>query len=135
MKTFVIDTSALIRLYIPDGLIPQDLERIIDSAWRTETALLVPELVMAETGQVLLKKEKAGYLNVEEVDEIMTAILELPLEVVGHREIISDALTMARNYQLTVYDAIFLVLALNNHAELITADRQLQNIFDQHPSL
>jgi len=135
MKTIVLDTSALIRFYVPDGPVPEGLESQIESAWRSESVLLVPELALAESGQVLLKKEQVGFLSSEEGDEIMSAILELPIEVVGHHNIILDALILARKYRLTVYDSIFLMLALKHNAELITTDQQLKQIFEGRPSL
>ncbi len=53
MKIVVVDTTALIRPYIPDGPIPDGLEEHIASAWRAETTLIEPELVLAEFAQVL----------------------------------------------------------------------------------
>ncbi len=53
MKTVVLNTSALIRFYIPDGPLPEDREEAIDSCLKGETAALVPELAMIEAAQVL----------------------------------------------------------------------------------
>jgi len=41
----VIDTSALIRFYVPDGDLPEELEKTIDSAWHADTVIVVPELL------------------------------------------------------------------------------------------
>ena len=131
MKIVVIDTSALIRFYVPDGDLPEELEKIIDSAWHAETILMVPELFFAEAAQVLLKKEKAGFLKREEVDEILSSIMELPIERIGHYELLPDALTLARQHNLTVYDALFLALAQKKKARLITSDRQLAKTFEK----
>ncbi|OGL47033.1 MAG: hypothetical protein A2161_17615 [Candidatus Schekmanbacteria bacterium RBG_13_48_7] len=131
MKVVVADTSALIRLYIPDGPIPGDFERHIELAWRAETVVMIPELALAEVAQVLLKKQRSGSLKESEVDEIMSAFLELPLEVVGHLELLPDALLLARQNDLSVYDALFLALAMKMKAELITADPRLKQVFDR----
>jgi predicted nucleic acid-binding protein len=130
MKVVVVDTSALIRLYVPDGPIPDDLEAHISSALRAETTLVIPELALAEFAQVLWKKEQSGYLSTPEVDEIMSAFLELPIEVFGHYDILSDALSLARRYSLSIYDALFLALAGNRTAELVTADQRLKKVFE-----
>ena len=129
MKIVVIDTSALIRLYVPDGPIPENLEEHISSALSSETTLLIPELALAEFAQVLWKKEQAGYLTSTEVDEIMSAFLDLPLEIFGHYDILSEGLSLARRYSLSVYDALFLALAGNRKAELVTADQRLKDVF------
>ena len=85
MTVAVIDTSALIRLYVPDGPLPARLEEVIEDAWRGDGALMMPELALAEAAQVLWKKEQRGLLTTEEVEEILDAILDLPIESLGHR--------------------------------------------------
>lgn len=79
MKIVIADTSALIRLYVPDGSIPDDLQDYIAAAWRGEAILMVPELALAEFAQILWKKEQEGYLRSSEVDEIIAALMEIPL--------------------------------------------------------
>ena len=129
MKIYVIDTSALIRFYIPDGPCPILLEESIDSAFKAETTLIMPELALAEAGQVLLKKEKSEYLTQAEVDEIITAILELPIEIVGHHDYLEDAISLARLHNLTVYDSLFLAVAIRKGGELISVDERLKKAF------
>ena len=129
MNTVVLDTSALIRFYVPDGPLPENLEDCIASGWRSETILIIPELAFAEMAQVLWKKEKAGFFEAFEVDEILSSILELPLEIVGHYTILPDALNIARQFNVTVYDAIFLAVARKRNAQLITADQKLAKVF------
>lgn len=129
MRISVIDTSALIRLYIPDGPSPDFLEECIDSAYKAETTLIMPELALAEAAQVLWKKEKKKYLTQTEVDEIISAILELPIEIVSHYDYLQDAVSLARKYNLTVYDSLFLAVALRKSGELITVDERLKKAF------
>ena len=129
MKTIVADTSALIRLYLPDGPLPEDFEKHIDSAWQGETIIFIPEIALAETAQVIWKKQQAGVLAEDEADEVLSAFLDLPLEIVGHRDLLTDALSLARFNNLTVYDGLFLALAIKFKAELITADKKLHNTF------
>ena len=132
MRSVVLDTSALIRLYVPDGPLPDGLEESLQASWRVETTLFIPELGLVETAQVLWKKESAGYLTKSDTDEIMSRILELPLEIVGHYDLLLDALSIARLCQLTVYDSLFISLAQKHHSELITADQRLKKAFDEY---
>ena len=75
---------------------------------------------------------RAGYLKLSEVDEIVAALLDLPLEITGHQDILTDALSLARQYKLTVYDSLFFSLAMKKNAELITADQRLKNAFEDN---
>ena len=125
MKVSVLDTSALVRLYIPDGPIPEGTEAALDGAWRGDEVLLVPELALAEVAQVLLKKEQARLLNADEAEGILEEILTLPLHVVGHTALISSAASLARRLDLTICDSLFLALALERGAPLLTGDQAL----------
>lgn len=129
MRRLVLDTSAIVRLYVPDGPLPEGLAEELDRAASGDVALLVPELALAEVGQVLKKKERAGFLAPAESDEILEAILALPLDVVGHRAILRAALEVSRRRNLTVYDGLFLALALDRRAELVSADERLRSAF------
>ena len=62
----MIDTSALLRFFVPDGPIPVGLEPALRGAAKGEASLIAPELILAESGQVLLKKRRQNLLEAEE---------------------------------------------------------------------
>jgi predicted nucleic acid-binding protein len=131
MTVAVVDTSALIRLYVPDGSLPPGLEDAIEDAWRGDGVLLMPELALAEAAQVLWKKEQRGAMTAAEVGEVLEAILDLPIESLGHRDLISEAVALAREHSLSVYDALFLAAAVRRGAILLTADQDLRRAFER----
>ena len=122
----VVDTSALLRLFIPDGPIPDGMESALREAERGNTALLAPELILAEAAQVILKKNKEGILTLEEMRELLDSISSLPIRLFKHKPIIPRSVELALEHKLTVYDALFLALAEGKNSTLITADRLLQ---------
>ena len=130
MKIAVLDTSAIIRLFIPDGPLPDGLEDFVNAAWHAEASLLTPELALTEAAQVLRKKELAKFLKQPEVDDILSAIMALPLETIDHYDLLPDALEIARQKNLTVYDSLFLALAIKRKATLLTADEQLDHAYN-----
>lgn len=134
MKSFVVDTSALVRLYVPDGPLPDNTEEAMELSFRGEALVLVPELAWIEAAAVLHKKQRAGFLSSDEVDEIFGAISQLPLETVGHAELVSPALHLARTHGVTVYDAVFMALARDRQADLITADARLAKVWELRPT-
>ena len=129
--TWVVDTSALVRLFVPDGPVPEVLERAVQAAERGEDILLAPDLILAEAAQVLNKKRLAHLLTDEEVEMLVSHILSLPLRITPHSEIIRSACQIASREKLTVYDALFLALAEKHGAKLITADTALQAAADR----
>jgi predicted nucleic acid-binding protein len=125
MRQVVLDTSALVRFYVPDGPVPDGLEEVIESGWRGDCVLLVPELLLVEVVQVLRKKEARGALSAAEGTRVLTAVLDLPLEVIGHRDLSPLALHLSRTLGITAYDAAFIALALQRGAELLSADEAM----------
>ena len=90
--TWVVDTSALVRLFVPDGPVPEVLERAVQSAERGEDLLFAPDLILAEAAQVLNKKRLAHLLTDEEVEMLVTHILSLPLRTTPHSDILMASL-------------------------------------------
>ena len=66
-------------------------------------------------------------MNSSEVDQMLFYILDLPIEIVGHDDLLPDAVLIARSHNLTTYDALFLALAGKKGAQSITADQKLEN--------
>jgi predicted nucleic acid-binding protein len=130
----VLDTSAVIRLYVPDGPIPEGTKAAVDDAARGDALLFAPELLLAETAQVLLKKERAGQLREAEVREIVSAIEALPITFRPHRPLIAEASRLARAHGLTIYDALYLALARSVRGGLLTADARLRAAIDGNQS-
>jgi predicted nucleic acid-binding protein len=67
----------------------------------------VPDLVYGEIANALLRYVRAGQLAAADADEAMQLILEVPLRVVSLRSLAADALTLAREIELSVYDATY----------------------------
>ena len=126
MKTVVLDTSALLRFYIPDEPVPQGLERLMADMERDEAVVIVPELLLVETAQVLYKKQTQNILNQTEATRLLEEITGLPLHVARQQEYILDAYLTANRLDISVYDALFVALAQSFSAILITADLKLQ---------
>ena len=122
----VIDTSALMRLYIPDGPLPEGIEAAMRSAERAEARIIAPELILAEAAQVLHKKRTQRILSSDECIGILEHLLLLPVQYMPHASLVVRACTLAHETRLTVYDALFLALAERNNARVITADEALR---------
>lgn len=122
---YTVDTSALMRLYIPDGPVPDGLRKALQNAERGNDTLIAPELILAEAGQVLHKKRAEGVVSDEETEALLDSILALPLRLFSHRDLLPVACDLAAEINLTVYDALFLALAQRHNAALFTADEKL----------
>lgn len=128
---FAIDTSALVRLYIPDGPVPEGLEVVVQNAERGNDSLIAPELILAECGQVLHKKRAQDILANDELNALLNSVLDLPIRLFNHGDLLRPACDLAVEFGLTVYDGLFLALAKRHGAPLFTADDKLRRAADQ----
>jgi len=121
---FVIDASVLIKFYVPE-ILSNRAERLLARVEKREIALLAPDLIYPETGNILWKKQRLKELTHSEVEEISDAILLLPLKIESSKALLTVAVDIAIAYGITVYDAFYLSLAKVYETTMITADRRL----------
>ena len=108
---FVLDTSALLRLYLADGPLPPSLELAMQRGCSGDA--------------LLFKQVQRQLLSMDECRALLADLLQLPLRPTSASELALAALEQAMALSLSVYDASFLALALKHDALLITADKQL----------
>jgi len=123
--TYVLDTSALLRLYLADGPLPPSLEPAIQRGCSGDALLLIPDLCLLECASVLLKQVHRQLLSADECHALLADVLQLPLRATSASALAAAALDQAMALSLSVYDASYLALALKHGAHLITADKQL----------
>ena len=127
----VVDTSALIRLFVPDGPLPNDFEGFLRGVERGLNIAIAPELLMAEAANVINKKQLSGELSESEGDQLLSDILSVPIRLFPHRPILPRAFDLARTHNLTVYDTLYLALAEEHGAVIFTGDRKLLSIAER----
>ena len=127
----VIDTSALIRLYIPDGPIPEGFEKFISGVERGNNMAIAPELLLVESANVLDRKRKMNEISETESVQLLTDMLSMPIRYLSHGPLIPAAFELALEHRLSLYDAVYLELASQQGAILFSADEAMQKIADK----
>lgn len=125
---WVVDTSAIVRLFVPDGPLHPGIEAAMNRAMHGSDVVLAPELMLAESANVLLRKQRRGELSFEEAREIIEAIASLPVRIEPHAPLLAAALSLADVHALTAYDALYLALAERHGARLMTCDDRLDRV-------
>jgi len=127
LRAYVIDASTAIKWYIPEPLSKQ-ATYFLDLAVEGQAALMAPDLVLPEIGNVLWKKVKRNELSEDEALAIVYAIAkEPPMRIVPSSTLLPGAMEIAVAYSRTVYDCLYVALAASESAVLITADERLAN--------
>ena len=128
MSVFVVDASVVIKWFVP--------EIHSDAASRLLAAkhqYLSPDLLFPEVGNAIWKKVRRGELTAEEGQQLAIDLASIAVETVSTRGLMIDAHAVAITTGLTVYDAMYLALAVRLKTELITADDRLGRLVAAHP--
>lgn len=124
----VVDTSALIRCFIPDGPTAVGLDQALRQAECGDMVLFAPQLLLVEAGSVILKKQRNGVLSAVEGKEILGLVTQMPIRYTAHDSVLESALSLAVEWSLSYYDAIFIALALDRGGRLYTCDEQVADV-------
>lgn len=125
---WVIDTSPLIRLFVPDGPIHPEVETALNQASSGAAVVFAPQLILVEAANVLLRKKRRGELTGQELGELLLAVKSLPIRLCDHEPLLLPACALAEAYNLSAYDALYLALAEQCGAHLITNDDILDKV-------
>jgi predicted nucleic acid-binding protein len=117
--TLVVDASAVAGWLLPDEA-GHDLPRLV----ATHATFCAPWLLWAEFRNILIVTERRGRLPQGMADQLIEAVEGLGIEL-DTAPSPAGVLALARRHGLTVYDALYLDLALRRSAVLATLDTKL----------
>lgn len=120
----VVDASIALKWFLRDERSP--LANTVLEQIRTDGAY-VPALFRWEIQSVLLVAERAYRLTRDDVDEALDFLRDLPviMDPAGERAFSGTEVELARQYDLTPYDAAYLSIAAGRGLPLATADAEL----------
>ena len=120
MNLYVLDTNVTLAWYLDEEFSPsarQWQDRLLGGKAR----LLVPSLHYWEFANALRSLVMRRLIREESAGEIYDLHLDAPLEVAEPDR--RDILRIALEYGATVYDGVFIALALAHDVPLVTAER------------
>ena len=120
MSAVVVDCAVAIKWFVPEEL-SAEAEGLLDGT----RDLLAPDLLFAELGNVLWKKVSRQELTTAEARAVLSGISKVPLAVTPSRDLTAAALEIALAHGRTVYDAIYVAMAVAHDCTLVTADERL----------
>jgi predicted nucleic acid-binding protein len=123
----VVDASVAAKWFLP-----AEGETLTDEALqllRRYTAgnirLIVPDIFWAEFANILWKAVRRGRWTKTAADTALAAMKERKLPTVPSLELLEEAFAIARAFERSVYDSLYVALAINSKAQLLTADERL----------
>lgn len=121
MTAVVVDASAGVEL-VADTTRGRRLRALLPD----EAVPWVPEIFYAECGAVLRRWDLARVLPAERIATAVDELLAWPLRIAQVRPLFADAWRLRAN--VTVPDALYVVLAEHLGAPLLTDDHRLANV-------
>jgi predicted nucleic acid-binding protein len=122
LSLYVVDASVVAKWFVPERL-SEEAVRLLDDGHE----LASPDLLWPELGSVLSKKARAGQLTRKEAARIVQALDLFPLTVFPSRLVLEAALEIALGTGRSVYDSVYVALAVALECPLVTADERLVN--------
>jgi predicted nucleic acid-binding protein len=119
--TVVVDASVAVTWYVPE-----DGSEAAADILASGDALIAPDLLGPELGNVLWKKVRRGELTPDEAAEIAAAFVShSPVRLQPSAPLLGAALDIAVRFDRTVYDSLYLSLAVAANGRLVTVDERL----------
>lgn len=118
MSDYVVDASVAMKWFLP--------EIYSEAAWRlrnTDDRLHVPAFMTLEIGNALCKKVRRGEITAALADTVLRELQQLPLQRHPDELLFPAAVRLAQSARQSLYDCLYLALAIALGGRLVTADR------------
>jgi predicted nucleic acid-binding protein len=134
VNTFVLDASVAAKWFLPheEQALQQEAVRLLQRHARGEIRFAVPDLFWAELGNVFWKATRQARFTESEAQTSLAGLRSWSLPTVPSEALLGLALKLANAYGRTVYDSLYVALAVDTKTELITADEKLANALAAH---
>jgi predicted nucleic acid-binding protein len=99
---------------------------------RDEVRFIVPDLFWAELANVFWKAVRLGHFPKVSAEAALGFLTERDLPTVPSLALLGSAFQIATAFERTVYDSLYVALAVQSKAQLITADERLANSLAAH---
>jgi len=129
LTTVVLDVSVAAKWVLPpayEDLVPEAVHLLRRYA-REEVRFIVPDLFWAEFGNVAWKAVRLGRWTADEAQSAIREIAGRNFPTVASKDLLVAALTIATSFDRSLYDCLYIALAVTTRCEMITADEKLAN--------
>jgi len=97
-----------------------------------EIQLIVPDLFWAEFANLLWKSVRLARCSKSSARMALEALEGMRVPTVSSLVLLDLAFGIATAYDRTVYDSLYVALAVHSNAQLVTADERLANALAAH---
>lgn len=134
MSAYVLDASVAAKWFLPSSGEPlaEEAVALLKSYTRGSVRFIVPDLFWPEFSNILWKAERQGRCSKQSAAEAIRRLKTQQLSTVSSITLVEDAFVIAVSFGRTVYDSLYVALAVAAKAQLVTADERLANSLAAH---
>ena len=134
-ETFVVDCSVAAKWVLPepDGA---PAARLFDRYEAGEISLIAPDLLLVEVASLLAKRHRRKQISAEQAREAFGFMTNAAPRLFEAGPRLHRALELSLRHQMSLWDCVYLALAIERDCPLLTADRRLfRSGAARHPAL
>ncbi len=127
MSLLVLDASVAIHWAVPSvpGPLTGASLRLLSQYVERKVEFVVPDVFWAEVGNVLCKGVRQRRWRRDDAEEAVADLTACNFDTVPSLLLLAEAMPIALNFGISLYDCLYVSLALQAKADLITADERL----------
>jgi predicted nucleic acid-binding protein len=129
LKRVVLDASVAVKWFLPPEQEPLAAEAAALSREYSagKATLIVPDIFWAEVGNFFWKSVRMERCTPEIARAAIEALRERAFPTTASAVLIDSAFDIAVAFQRTVYDCLYIALAVASAGQFVTADERLAN--------
>jgi predicted nucleic acid-binding protein len=134
LSAFVLDASVAAKWFLPAAheTLVAESRQVLTRFASGAIQLAVPDLFWPELVNILWKAVRIGRLRIKSAEEIVRLLVSHLIPTWDSKPLLNEAFAVAVAFQRTVYDSIYLALAIHLNRTLLTADERLANALAAH---
>ena len=122
--TFVLDCSVAAKWVLPEPDRTPAL-RLFEQYASGEVVLIAPDILLAEFASLLAKRTRRKQISAEQAHEAFSLLTKCAPRLFDTRPRLSRALDLSLQRQLSLWDCVYLDLAMELDCPVLTADLRL----------
>jgi predicted nucleic acid-binding protein len=124
----IVDPSVAVKWLVNESDTDR-AEALLDLCRVGKCVPLAPDILAVEVSSVLWRRVRQGSLQTRQAELLFAAFNRIRPVLVPLLDLCDRALRLALMYQHSVYDCLYLALALERQCDLITADEKFYRAF------
>lgn len=129
MTTLVVDASVAAKWFVPSKNEPHadTAARLLKRYVNGDIRFIVPDLFWAELGNIFWKAVRQGRWQRSRAEEAIRLVQTRSLPSIPAKALLQEAFQISTSFDRSVYDCLYVALAIASKSTLITADERLAN--------